>query len=263
MKELEYKVYLELKSNEVPSAQVPMSIRGSLLFKNLQQAKIIDTRKAGRGSIFFVKNRESYDSFFSQHFSEAKGTQITKASNIQKLRDSKARRVETKPLFLLRGFRKVIVNGNQVDLKHYTEAYGLFSILDPTIKVSKICFVENLESFLKAERIFGKDCIYIHKYGRIGTKSLSAFECDEVIVFVDYDFNGLDEYLRIKSHFPGAHLYLPDNFDDLFKKSSKPINGQQKQSKRVASSVLPEVIKIRQLVSKTSYFLEQEILTHD
>lgn len=263
MRELEYKVYNDLKVKDVPSAQVPKSVRGSLLFKNLQHAKIIDTRKSGRGSIFFVKNKELYDSFFNQHFSETDNTQITKASNILKLRDSKARRVESKPLFLLRGFSTVIINGNEVDLKHYTESYGLFSILSPSIKAPKVCFVENLESFLKAERIFGRNYIYIHKYGRIGIRSLSAFDCDDIIVFVDYDFNGLDEYLRIKSHFPDAYLYLPDNYDELFKKSSKPIKGQQKQSKRVASSVLPEVIKIRELVSKTSYFLEQEILTHD
>lgn len=263
MKELEYKVYKELKMNSVPSAQVPKSVRSSLLFQNLQQAKIIDKKKAGRGSIFFVKDRESYNSFFSQHFSETDNSLITKASNILKLRDSKARRVESKPLFLVRGFSTVIVNKSEVDLKHYTETYGLFSILNPSIKASKICFVENLESFLKAERLFGQDYTYVHKYGRIGIRSLSAFECDEVIVFVDYDFNGLDEYLRIKSHFPNAYLYLPDNFDELFGKSSRPIKGQQKQSIRVAASVLPEVVKIRELVSKTSYFLEQEILTHD
>ncbi|MBL7847292.1 MAG: hypothetical protein JNL40_07480 [Cyclobacteriaceae bacterium] len=263
MKELEYKVYKELKMNSVPSAQVPKSVRSSLLFKNLQQAKIIDTKKAGRGSIFFVKDSESYNSFFSQHFSGADSSLVSKASNILKLRDSKARRVESKPLFLVRGFNTVTVNKSEVDLKHYTETYGLFSILNPSIKASKICFVENLESFLKAERLFGEDYTYIHKYGRIGIRSLSAFECDEVIVFVDYDFNGLDEYLRIKSHFPKANLYLPDNFDELFRKSSKPISGQQKQSNRVATSVLPEVIRIRDLVSKTNYFLEQEILTHD
>jgi len=263
MKELEYKVYKELKTRSVPSALVPKSVRNSLVFKNLQHAKIIDTRKAGRGSIFFVKDSESYDSFFSQHFSEVDSSLITKASNILKLRDSKARRVESKPLFLLRGFGTVLINQSKVDLKHYTETYGLFSILNPSIKASKICFVENLESFLKAERLFGADYTYVHKYGRIGVRSLSSFECNEVIVFVDYDFNGLDEYLRVKSHFSNASLYLPANFDELFKNSSKPINGQQKQSKRVAASVLPEVIKIRELVSKTSYFLEQEILTHD
>ena len=116
MSELEYKVYKELKVNDVPSTQVPKSVVSSLLFKNLQRAKIIDTKKAGRGSIFFVKNRESYDSFFNQHFSETDSAQITKASNIIKLRDSKARRVESKPLFLLRGFNTVIVNGSEVDL---------------------------------------------------------------------------------------------------------------------------------------------------
>lgn len=263
MKELDYKIYLELKSKDIPAAKVPTSVRNSLIFKNLQQAKIIDTKKSGRGSIFYIRNREAFDSFFNQHFTETDTTQITKASNILRLRDSKARRVESKPLFLLRGFDSLIVNGSQINLKFFTEAYGLFSILNPTLKASKICFVENLESFFNAEKLFGMDHIFIHKYGRIGLKSISSFECDEVVCFVDYDFNGLDEYLRIKSRFPIATLYLPDNFDELFKKLSKPISGKQKQSKRVAASELSEVVMIRELVSKTNHFLEQEILTHD
>ncbi|HMV07481.1 MAG TPA: DUF2220 family protein [Cyclobacteriaceae bacterium] len=263
MKELEYKFYVGLKSSDIPMAQVPESIKTSLLFKNLLKTTILDTRKSGRGSVLFVNDRSSFDSFINRHFSEDDIKQVTKALNILKLRDSKARRVKSDPLFLFRGFNLVIINGKDVDLKYFTEAFGVFGIINPKVKAKKVCFVENLESFLKAEKIFGKEFIYVHKYGRIGTASLSAFECDEVLVFVDYDFNGLDEYLRIKNHFPNAKLYLPDTFEELFQKFSKQIKGQQKQTRRVATSELNEVIMIRDLVAKNNYFLEQEILTHD
>jgi hypothetical protein len=91
MTELEYKVYLDLKSSDLRFTQIPSSVRGSLLFKNLQLAKIIDTRKSGRGSTVYVRERVKYDSFFSQHFSEVTGDKVTKAANIQKLRNSKVR----------------------------------------------------------------------------------------------------------------------------------------------------------------------------
>ena len=263
MKELEYKFYQGLKSKEIPMTQIPTTLRSSLIFKNLLKASIIDRKKSGRGSVVFVKDGKSYDSFLSQNFSDDDTKHITKASNILRLRDSKARRVKSNPLFLFRGFGSAAINGQDVNLKYITETFGVFSIINPQVKTSKVCFVENLESFLKAERIFGTDFIYVHKYGRIGTQSLSAFECNEVVVFVDYDFNGLDEYLRIRSHFPAAKLYLPEKFDELFRKYSKQISGQQKQTKRVAASELKEVIIIRDLVAKSNYFLEQEVLIHD
>lgn len=263
MKELEYKFYQGLKSKEIPMAQIPASLKNSLLFKNLLKANIIDRKKSGRGSVVFIKDRKLYDSFLSQNFSDDNIKHITKASNIVRLRDSKARRVKSSPLFLFRGFGNVMINDQNVNLKYFTDTFGVFGIISPIVKASKVCFVENLESFLKAERIFGTDFIYVHKYGRIGTESLSTFECNEVVVFVDYDFNGLDEYLRIRSHFSDARLHLPDNFGELFKKYSKQINGQQKQSRRVAASELIEVIMIRDLVAKNNYFLEQEVLIHD
>jgi hypothetical protein len=260
MKELEYKFYSELRSNEIPLTQVPGGLKNSLLFKNLLRAKILDTKKSGRGSILTINNKEAFESFFANHFTDTEALEITKASNILRLRDSKARRVKAKPLFLLRGLKKILVNDQEVDLMWYTKTFGAFTAVEPTVKTTKICFVENLESFLKAEKLFGGDYVYVHKYGRIGIKSLPCFECTDVVAFVDYDFNGLDEYLRIKSHFPNTKLYVPENFTELFKKCSKQIKGKQKQSKRVAASLLREVIMIRELVARKNYFLEQEIL---
>lgn len=263
MTEIEFKFYSEIRSGDIKAGQVPNSIKGSLLFKNLIKSKIVDTKKAGRGSLLFVRNKELFESFYHHRFPDADNKVISKASNIRRLRDSKARKVESKPLFLLRGFKKASINGLEIDLDYYTKTFGQFSVVKPALKASRLCFVENLASFLSAEQIFGSECIYIHKYGRIGIKSLSALEAEEVIAFVDYDFNGLDEYLRIKSRFPEAKLYLPEDFTRLFNDYSRQLKGQQKQSKRVAASDLPEVVMIRDLVAKTNYFLEQEILINE
>ena len=82
-----------------------------------------------------------------------------------------------------------------------------------------------------------------------------------ILVFVDYDFNGLDEYLRIKEVFTNAELYLPTNYSELFEKHSASLKGNKaKMSNAVKNSKDSIVMKIREQVARTNRFLEQEIL---
>lgn len=264
MKEHDYKFYSEIRKKSISLSQVPKSVKNSLHFINLMDAKTLDTEKLGRGSKVFIKNSESFETFFSKYFSaDEQNTIISKASNIKKLRDSKARKTKSSSIFFIRGFKDIELNHKSFDLAYYTNSFGLFSVQQPSIYTEKVCFIENLDSFLKAEKLLGNDYIYLHKYGRIGINSLKEISANEILVFVDYDFNGLDEYLRIKSKYETATLFIPENFDVLFENYSKVINGKQQQSQRVALSKQKEVIKIRELVSKTNRFLEQEILSHD
>jgi hypothetical protein len=264
MKEHDYKFYSELRKESISLSQVPKSIKNSWHFLNLIDAKTLDTEKFGRGSKIVIKNSESFESFFSKYFSsDEDSTVISKASNIKKLRDSKARKTKTTSIFFIRGFKNIVLNGKTFDLAYYTNSFGLFSVQQPSIYTEKVCFIENLDSFLKAEKLLGNDYIYLHKYGRIGINSLKEISATEILVFVDYDFNGLDEYLRIKSKYENATLFIPENFDVLLANYGKEINGKQQQSQRVALSKQKEVIKIRELVSKTNRFLEQEILSYD
>ena len=223
----------------------------------------MSTEKSGRGSRIFIKNIQSFEAFFSKHFTKEEIKTISKSSNIRKFRDSKARKTKTSSVFFVRGFKDIKLNGENLELSKYTKAFGLFSVQQPTIEVDKICFVENLDSFLHAERVFGNDFIYLHKYGRIGVESIAGVSAKEILVFVDYDFNGLDEFLRIKSVHQKSTLFIPENFEELFENFSKSIYGKQQMSERVAQSILKEVVLIRELVSRTNLFLEQEIITND
>lgn len=263
MKEHDYKFYSELRSRSISVNDVPKSVKKSLQYQNLFTSKTLDTEKSGRGSKIIIKNIQSFDSFFSKYFSADEITSISKSSNIKRLRDSKARKTKTPSVFFIRGFKEIKVNGEKLDLSKYTNSFGLFSAQQPTIQTDKICFVENLDSFLNAEKLFGKDFTYLHKYGRIGIESLNGISANEILVFVDYDFNGLDEYIRIRSVFENATLFIPENFNELFENYSKAIDGKQQQTEKVSQSELKEVIQLRELVSKTNRFLEQEILTHD
>jgi len=113
-------------------------------------------------------------------------------------------------------------------------------------------------------KLISYDFLFIHKYGRIGINSLSIFNANEILVFVDYDFNGLDEYLRIKSVFTNALLYVPPNYDELFSKYSKTLKGNKAtMSKNVQLSNDDIVVKIREQVARNNRFLEQEVLIYD
>jgi len=260
MREHDYKFYSELRNGSISVNNVPKSVKKSVHYKNLFTSKTLDTEKSGRGSRIIIKNLKSFDSFFSKYFSEEETIAITKSSNIKKLRDSKARKTKSPFVFFIRGFKDIELNGRLLELSGYTNSFGLFAARQPTIQTKKICFVENLDSFLRAEKVLGDEFIYLHKYGRIGIESLNGISAKEILVFVDYDFNGLDEYLRIKVIYQEAALFIPENFDELFENFSKAIDGKQKQSGRVAQSSLNEVVKIREKVSRTNRFLEQEIL---
>jgi len=263
MKPTDYKYYMAFPSNTVSLSSVPKTVRNSTHFQNLLDAKIIDLEKSGRGRKVTVIKPEAYAEFVAKHFPDTTNDTQTKAANIRKFRNSKARKIYTPPVFLARGFKLININGKRVDLKTATESFGLFAVKEPNLTTDNVCFVENLDTFLKAEKVLGKNHVFLHRYGRIGTDSIKNISAKKVVVFVDYDFNGLAEYLRVKSVFPNAILYMPDNFQVLFDEFSVTLNGRQKATKAIMDSPLSEVVMIRELVAKTNRFLEQEILTDD
>lgn len=266
MKEIDFKTYKLLKvQKEIAISKIPKSVFNSNIFQSLLSSDILLKYKKGKGFIVSVNEdkEKQFDDFFNRSFPEDSLSK-SKSSNIKKYRDSKASQIKNEPIFLIRGFKKALINNEELDIKHYTKTFGLFAIKNPAVHTEKICFVENLDTFLKAEIVLGNDYVYFHKYGRIGKDSIRKINANEYVVFVDYDFNGLDEYLRIKSIYPNTKLFIPNNFNELYKKFSKTLKGNKaKMTARVKKSDLPEVVKIRELVLKNNKFLEQEILTDD
>lgn len=261
MKEVDFKTYqLLLENKSVSKSAIPKSVLQSDTFQNLLEAEILKSSKFGRGFKIEIFKETEFEKFFNTSFPE-QDVSKTKSGNIKKYRNSKATKVENNPIFLFRGFSTYQINGQTVDLEKLTRDFGLFSVVPYSVIADRICFVENLETFLNAEKLFGKEFLFAHKYGRIGKDSISMIKAREVLVFVDYDFNGLDEYLRIKEVFWGAELYLPNNYNELFKKHSASLKGNKaKMSKAVKMSYDSTVVKIREQVARTNRFLEQETL---
>jgi hypothetical protein len=261
MKEVDFKIYKELFDNKsISKSLIPKSILESEIYKNLFLSKILESQKNGRGFKIIVSKEKEFKSFFETSF-PLQEVSKSKSGNIKKFRNSKAVKINSIPIFLFRGFKFHQINEQLVNIKKYTSDFGLFSAIPNSVDTDKICFVENLETFLNAEKLLGQEYLFLHKYGRIGKESISKIKAIEVCVFVDYDFNGLDEYLRIKQVFANAQLFLPENYNELFDKHSVSLKeNKAKMSNAVKNSKDIIVVQIREQIARTNRFLEQEIL---
>ena len=264
LKETEYNFYYKLKKQSVHKTEIPKTIIDSDVFSTLVNGGIVGKERVGRGHIYQVVKPADFGRFLSSVFPNPDISVSNKSGNIAKFRDSKATTTEGKRITFLRGFKNVRVNKQEINLTHYTDNFGLFAVELKSLETPKICFVENLDTFLEAEKRIKDDFVFMHTYGRIGGELIKSINAVDVLVFSDYDFIGLNEYLKFKSHFPSAKLFIPENYDYLFQKFSKPLKkkdeGQQKPSETVKNSTDAVVVKIREQVLKTNHFLEQQIV---
>jgi hypothetical protein len=124
--------------------------------------------------------------------------------------------------------------------------------------------VENKESFLQAEKVISQDYVFIHSYGRIGKNLLEKIQTNEVLVFSDYDYIGLNEYLKCKSVFENTSFFVPENYDLLFEQYAKEIILNRKKGQKASRNVLASqdetVLRICHDLQTKQKFLEQESL---
>ena len=257
------KYLMQLLSETVSWSTLPKSVQRSTYFNQLLVAEILIKERKGSGWIVYSSQKENLNQFIKTKFPEEAIEENTKTSNIKAFRNSKAAKTESKRIVFFRGSKICLINNEEVDLSYYDEKFGLFTTRLDDLKVDKLCFVENLDSFLKAEQVISSDYVFIHAYGRIGKKLLQRITANEILVFSDYDFVGLREYLTIKSHCKNTRFFIPENYDKLFKTFSRKLSihkEKQTVSNIVANSKEEMVIKIREQVLKTQYFLEQEAI---
>ncbi|MCO6491365.1 MAG: hypothetical protein J5I98_23305 [Phaeodactylibacter sp.] len=254
--------YLKIKEGPVAERAAPDSIRFSAEFQQLLAGGIIRREKRGRGYSFVVADPDAFEAFWLANFpvSEEGGRQDSGAGNVARFRDSKARKRPGKRIFLLRGWQEVIVNDTPVNLEEHTANFGFFAASIFKAGIPKACTVENLEVFLAAEKVLGDSWVFLHPYGRIGRQPARGIQAEAWLHFPDYDFTGLEEYLRIKEVHAHAQLYLPDELEELHRRFSRPLPAGARMKKRTRLSTLPEVDRVRRLLEKTGHFLEQEVL---
>jgi hypothetical protein len=260
----DFRTYKKLKEDFfLTEKAIPKTVLSSPHFKGLVSSLIIEKTRSGRGFRYKINKPTEFDNFFTAYFPE--DIEIKdKSDNVRKFRNSKIQKTVSTPIFMLRGFETIRINGNELNLEDYTSKFQIFACNAERIEAKHICIVENLDTFLVAEKLLGKRFVFLHKYGRIGKESLNSLSTKHLLVFVDYDFNGLDEFLRIKEVFDFAQLHIPENYDELFKKYSQSLkDNKTEMTNRIKLSSDINVIRIRESIIRNNRFLEQQYWKYD
>jgi len=261
MGKLEFNFYNKLRLNKRAANKIPKTVASSSEFHILMESKIINKVPSGRGYYYEISKQDKFDAFYNKKYPRDDIEVMTEIDNQLKYGDTKATALKKDRVIFIRGTQKITLNDRELDLKHATQEFNIFSAVFQTLKARKICFVENLQPFLEVEKILGNEYTYIHFYGRLPRKEvLLNIECDEYLHFGDYDFLGLNEFLKAKEVFENCKIYIPDNYEMLYSEFSRKREAKDTIYKKVKNSTICEVVRIREQLKKHNRFLEQQVV---
>jgi len=252
-----------LNEEKVNASSIGNTVKKSSDFSTLLSAGIIEyvQTKTGGGT-YCVKKKNDLEKYFKNKFPKELKNEFSSIDNVNAFRNTKASKRESQNVILIRGFQKVVLNNIEIDLQHFTDNFGTFSTVLKSLVADKVCFVENLDSYLIAEQVIGNEYVFIHTYGGMSKSVVNKIQAKEILIFPDYDFVGLNNYLLIKETFPNTQLFFPNNYEELYKTKSRPIKtkqGREQQApKRVLDSEDELAIKIKTDIFKNKQFLEQQ-----
>lgn len=253
-----------LEVETIPSSALSMTVYQSPDWQNWLTAGFVELERQGSNRTYRVINREALREIFHQKFPGEAEDDGSAIDNVRAYGDSKARARISQNVCLIRGWENAIINGQEVNMNEMTNRFGLFAASLGNISSTRICIVENLDSFRQAEKVIGKDWLFLHAYGRVGKEWLQKIDCREMLVFSDYDFVGLEEFLRVQEVFPEARFFKPEQYEVLWVTYSKSLkkrdDGEQLATRRVSASQDPVVVSIREQLLRTGKFLEQQAL---
>jgi len=261
MAKVAFDFYHRLKCKGRVPAKLPKVISGSSEFQTLLRAKIVDKVPSGRGYYYQVSRADKFNDFYLSKFPSGDISVNTEVDNQLKYRDTKATALKKDRVVFIRSFKNITVNGKEINLQKTMEDFNIFSTVFKTLKANKICFVENLQPFLNIEKLLGEEYTYIHFYGRLPRKEvLERIECEEYLHFGDYDFVGLNEFLKAKEVFKNCNMYVPDNYEELYKEFSRTREQNDTAYKNVMRSTICDVVRIREHLKRHNRFLEQQVV---
>lgn len=252
-----------IQEQSLNASSIGKSIKASADFHALQTGGFIEYIASNTGGgRYIVKDSDLLEDYFNEKFPAESQEIYSAIDNVKTFRNSKARKRQNQNVILIRGFKNVILNDETVDLYSYTIKHGTLAAQLKSLKTSKICIVENLDSYLLAEKVIGNEFVYIHTYGGMGISTIKKIEADEYLIFPDYDFKGLHNYLMLKKVFEKTKLFIPDNYQKLYSTESRSIKTkdgrEQIPSLEVKKSTDEIVVKIREQLFSNKLFLEQQ-----
>ena len=252
-----------LNEEKVNASSIGSTVKNSSEFSTLLTAEIIEYQQAKTGGgAYFVKKKNELETYYRNKFPEELKNEFSSIDNVNAFRNTKAARRTSQNVILIRGNKKVILNGIETNLRYFTGNFGTFSTVLKNLVIDKVCFVENLDSYLIAEQVIDSEYVFIHTYGGMSKSVVNKIQAKEILVFPDYDYKGLDIFLLVKEIFPDTQLFFPENYEKLFNTYSRSIKTkqgrEQQPTKRVLESIDELVVKIRIDIFKYKKFLEQQ-----
>lgn len=217
-----------LSEETIADKAISKTVKAHNTFRVLAEAEAIVKTKKGGGHRWEVADSEIVKKHL-EYLCPNSVTNIQKGeryNNIRKYRSSKAKKRESCRLAFIRGEGKVWLNDREVLLM---QSMPLGSQIN-TLKALKVCFVENQENFMEDTCLISNGWTLIYPIGRIGISLMSKIVPNEVLHYGDLDYEGLNEFARIKEAFPQAKLFVPENYFELSKKYGMEIKSKQKAS---------------------------------
>lgn len=258
MKIHEINIYLKLKTEPQTESSLKSILKTNYFKMLINTGAILRTAK-GRGATYAIVKPKEFEQFLSNHYTEIEGEE-NRIINAVKYNNSKIRS-KGEQVVLLRGFATIEINNQQVDLKFHTNTFGLFATRLENLKTKKICYIENLKCFLVAEKLLGKDFVFLHPYGRPSKELIQKLNIEQFLFSPDYDYTGLNDFLRCKKVLNFTELYFPNV--EILKRAKREIKIGQKIPKEVLNSTEENVKLIVEQLQKTNLFLEQEVLFYE
>jgi hypothetical protein len=252
-----------LELEKINASSVSPSVKKSGDFKTLLNCGFIEyTQAITGGGSYIAKDPIALKQYFDDKFPTELRNTYSAIGNIKTFRNTKAGKRLSQNVILIRGFKNIELNGKQIDLEKYTKQFGTFSAKLIELKTEKVCFVENLDSYFLVEQVVAQDFVFIHTYGGLGKSTIQKILADEILIFPDYDYKGLHNYLMVKKIFPYTKLFLPSNYEELFHKFSRSIKTKQGREQSASIQVKESVDFLVQKIRKDIYthkrFLEQQ-----
>jgi hypothetical protein len=252
------------REGELARSQVPASIRRGRPYGQLLEIGTLREVRKGAGRVVRVEQAEKLTAYLNNRYpNRASQLRADAVANVARYRNSKGGRKEAVGVVLLRGQEAIQLNNRLFDLSTVTNHFGLAAAIRPHIQATRICLVENLDTFMRAERLLGPGWTLLHTYGRLGADTLTGLEAERILHFADFDYTGLGEYLLLKRRFPRTEFYLPADLNEVWTRYSCPLKSGVRAPRSVIESRDEAVVRVRSLLMDTGKFLEQQALFID
>lgn len=260
-----------LEQGYLPSSAVSKSAHSRI--QQFRDAGFIAWEKSGRGGRYTVVDRDGLIKILEATGYHGPTEGLTpKATAVSRHGDAHLGKDEALVINITTKGDDIIwrKNGAPIDMKFIVEKCGMASIVirpgDEWETDSPIALVENIDLLVYAKQYFLNKPFQgniLYYAGWTGAKTIEWLEKQvhaPEIIFPDYDFVGLKNYLKLKSRFPSLQLYVPDELSKLVKQfGNKKKFG--KQSKKYSLDQSNEEVRVvYSVLQKYGKCLDQESL---